>query len=209
MTEQEQQLIQEFIEILQLSLGEEVYTSMYNSINNYLGLIRAYHINYSEVKNNEIKKQLENDNKLMVSARIKNDFGEYCRCASLQIEPILNHFNNIYEREFKDFNNSRKPKDPDYSRMGKYGKLAHWWSFMKRTNRKDYWALYNTLKIREATSHRVELGIIDIQTNLQLMNQNSSSCQRILYFYNQCDFILVKNLTEDLVKGSLLHFKLI
>lgn len=59
---------------------------------------KTFIVDYSQFnflrKNADIKKQIENDAYLAFKARVKDDFVEFCRCISLQLEVITDYFYN-------------------------------------------------------------------------------------------------------------------
>ena len=59
---------------------------------------KTFIVDYSQFdflrKNADIKKQIENDAYLAFNARVKDDFLEFCRCASLQLEVLTDYYYN-------------------------------------------------------------------------------------------------------------------
>jgi len=54
-----------------------------------------YFIDYSHIKDTKFREYLESINRKMIKARIRNDFGEYCRCAFMQIEAMTIKYVNL------------------------------------------------------------------------------------------------------------------
>jgi hypothetical protein len=195
--------------LLQSVLGDDILLTVDRAVQDYIKKVEICKIDYSDVKDNDIKEQLENDNQMMVIARARNNFVEYCKCAALSIESVLEYF---HEQEKRDFNNFVSRSDNEkFAKMGKYGQLAHWWYFMNEGDYNlCYWNIENLLRIRDAASHQ-RLGVTNFSEMIKKFNSRRPAwvCEKIIYFYNQKDFNTVKTKTEWMVKKTLTHFQLL
>ncbi len=63
----------------------------YQRVNDHMGKLNYLPLDYIK-KNSDLKEQLIFYYRMMIRARVKNDFLEYCRFAVLQIELITGHF---------------------------------------------------------------------------------------------------------------------
>ena len=69
----------------------------YNNVHKYISFIDYFALDYIK-KHEWLGKQLNFDYRMMVRARIKNDFLEFCRYAYLQIELMIDVFITEQER---------------------------------------------------------------------------------------------------------------
>jgi L-rhamnose mutarotase len=196
--------------LLQSVLGDEILLTVDHAIQDYIQKVEFCKIDYSDVKDNYVRNQLEHDNQMMLVARARNSFVEYCKCAAFSIESILDYF---HEKEKDDFDIFvSRPNNEKFVRMGKYGQLAHWWDFMNEGDyNQKYWQIVNLLKIRDATSHK-RLGVTSVVEMITIFNNKphlQSMVPRIIDFYDKKDFGIVKTRTEWIVKKTLTHFQLL
>ncbi|QHV00597.1 hypothetical protein [Synechocystis sp. CACIAM 05] len=65
----------------------------YRQVNKLLQSIDYFSLDYlKKAENSDLKDQLRYDCRMMVRARMKNDFREFCRYASLQVELLIDEF---------------------------------------------------------------------------------------------------------------------
>lgn len=179
-----------FNSILQQVLGDDVYLILDQAIQQYKTQITQCSIDYSGVKEIAIKEQLEQDNQMMLVAKARSNFVEYCKSATLSIEAVLDYFNGQKINEYRQF--LTEPNNENFGKMGKYGKFAHWWNFMNLGYRSSlYWEIVTILKLRDATSHRI-LGLNDVTEMITRFNNNPRLRDEIINFYERQDFSTCK-----------------
>jgi hypothetical protein len=94
----EQEMSQKIDDIKELLVKIENYIKVtdyegYRQVNKLLESIDYFSLDYlRKAENFKLKEQLNNDCHMMVRARIKDDFREFCRYASLQVELLLDEF---------------------------------------------------------------------------------------------------------------------
>jgi hypothetical protein len=65
----------------------------YHQVNKLLQCINYFSLDYlKKAENSDLKDQLRYDCRMMVRARMKDDFREFCRYASLQVELLIDEF---------------------------------------------------------------------------------------------------------------------
>lgn len=185
----------------------------------YLNQVKRCYIDYSDIKQEEFKKQLELDSEMMLKAKINNNFEEYCRSACLQIEATLEHFclylcdqdKRLKYPIFLNKDNFWKNKDVDPNKFNKMIAYDFWFSDTynirdrsKYMNKNDYTDIICIMKIRDAASHRT-LGNISFQEKINKVINNNNKLEKTKDFYEKRDFELVKKRTEYLVKNILLR----
>ncbi|MDH6074719.1 hypothetical protein NWP30_10325 [Chrysosporum ovalisporum CS-1034] len=78
----------------------------YNQVKKYMSEIDYYSLDYLK-KNLAVREQLEFDYRMMVRARIENDFLEFCRYADCQIELMIDLL--IKSKKYKGEDDNREP----------------------------------------------------------------------------------------------------
>lgn len=198
-------VMENLLDTVKYILGNELHNSINNALAKYLDELAKLSIDYSHIQDNEVRACFENLDQIMIEAKARNDFAEFCRCASLKIESVLEYFYNQKKDDYKKFiENKRKKYTTDYS---KYSKYEHWYDFFEKNknSKMNYWNIVNLLKIRDSASHR-KFGAKNITENIKKNNNNP---QPIINFYNKRDFYLVKDNTERFVKTTLIYLETI
>ncbi|MEB3122348.1 MAG: hypothetical protein VKL41_14125 [Snowella sp.] len=94
----EQEMSQKIDDIKELLVKIENYIKVtdyegYRQVNKLLQSIDYSSLDYlRKEENSDLIEQLNYDCRMMVRARMKDDFREFCRCASLQVELLLDEF---------------------------------------------------------------------------------------------------------------------
>ena len=199
-------VMENLLDTVKYILGNELHNSINNALAKYLDELSKLSIDYSHIQDNEVRACLENLNQIMIEAKARNDFAEFCRCAGLKIESVLEYFYEQKKDDYKRFiENKSKKFTTDYS---KYSKYEHWYNFFeknKNNNKMNYWNIVNLLKIRDSASHR-KIGAKNITENIKKNNNNH---QHIINFYNNGNFNLVKDYTERFIKTTLMYLETI
>ena len=94
----EQEMSQKIDDIKELLVKIENYIKVtdyegYRQVNKLLQSIDYSSLDYLRKKeNSDLKEQLNYDCRMMIRARMKDDFSEFCRYAALQIELLMDEF---------------------------------------------------------------------------------------------------------------------
>lgn len=205
---QDTHLVTSLLDTIKYVLGSELYDQLNEALRNYIDDITKISIDYSDVKDDLVRSKLENFNQMMIVASARNDFAEFCRCAGLKIESVLEYFIENYETTEEE----TSYHDYQSSYYGKYKKYDYWYNsyFNISEPRHKFYYIYNLLKIRDASSHQ-NLYTSDMIDNIRKVHHKNSdySIQQIIRFYKEQNFNLVKDRSEWFVKTTLLYFKLL
>ena len=153
---------------------DKTWITKINMIEQYLSIDGFQVIDYSFIENERVRNQLICDNIEMSRHRLgkrtgKEDFEEYCRFATLQIEELLNYFYSV--RFYGNLNEIIKfiqSKVPDKfevkgSSLGSVSLWSKFEAFMEETQLKSTGKLYQVgkslIKLRNDGSHRNSLAI--------------------------------------------------
>ncbi|QUS61118.1 hypothetical protein [Synechocystis sp. PCC 7338] len=191
--------------ILQSVLGDDILLAVNHAVNSYVETVNKCQINYADVQDDDIKNQLEDDNKMMLIARSRNDFVEYCKCATLSIESVLRYFKDINKNNYEVFFDNN-----NFPYKSKYIELKFWFDFMNENRMsQEYWDLECILRLRDATSHR-KLGLADVEQMIrEFNNRNAVIRDKTILFYKNRNFEKVKNRTEWLIKKTLVNLQIL
>lgn len=152
----------------------------YKRINQYTEELRYSSVNYL-MKHSWLKEQLEFDFRMMLRARIKDDFIEFCRYANLQIELMIDEFIKALENENRikvkkgnfneinsiEFNDTRANSESNAKRYGgtNLEKLDFCLDFMDINDERTKEIIKNIMKFRNIASHR-DASYTDIETRI-------------------------------------------
>ena len=182
----------------------------------YLDKIKQCYIDYSDIKQEDFKKQLELDSQMMLKAKINNNFEEYCRSACLQIEAALEHFclylcdqnESLKYPIFLNKDHFWSTQNIDPNRFNKMTAYDFWYeeTYKKERDIRDpeYNNILYIMNIRDAASHRT-LGHISFEDKLGKIISNSDTLRYTKQFYEKQNFNLVKKRTENLVRNILIN----
>lgn len=183
----------------------------------YLDQIKRCYIDYSDIKQEKFKKQLELDSQMMLKAKINNNFEEYCRSACLQIEAALEYFTKIKSEGYKKFiDEDYYYKNKDIRFFDKKAAYDFWYEETYKKKRAIHDSNYNNIlyimNIRDAASHRT-LGHVSFEEKLGKVipkkkdpeDKKKSPLDFAIDFYKEHDFALVKRRTKNLVRNILIN----
>jgi len=203
-------LVTNVLDTIKYVLGNDIYYSLNEALQNYINEVTNLSINYSHVNNDLIRNQLEELNTMMIGAKARNDFTEFCRCAGLKIESVLEYFNQEKENDnnYQEFKLNHQEELKKSGIHGKFRQYYYWYYYLdvKNTHKNyNYWDVVNLFKIRNAASHK-DLYTKSIVDQLQKNNRNSDP---IIRFYNERNFEKVKFTTKLVVNTTLTNLKII
>lgn len=142
----------------------------YQRVNDYMGKLNYLSLDYIK-KNTDLKEQLIFYYRMMIRARIKNDFLEYCRFAVMQIELITGHFLEELEKR-----GEIKIQRGDYNRIERINgekapylidKVVFFLQFLQCQNREKLKEVFdNTIKLRNIISH-ADSAYLNIQERIK------------------------------------------
>ena len=201
----ENYLVTNALNTIKYVLGNDLSSRLNTALQDYIDDITRLSIDYSDIEDDLIRSQLEKFNQMMIMAKARNDFAEFCRCAGLEIESVL---------EFFIENHQPKTEDESYENYytgydSKYKRYYYWYKYFNVDEENfKFYHVYNLLKIRDAASHK-SLCTDTMPDNIREMNykNNNYSIEQIIKFYKSKNFTLVKDRTEWFVKKTLLHLE--
>ena len=201
----ENYLVTNALNTIKYVLGNDLSSRLNTALQDYIDDITRLSIDYSDIKDDLIRSQLENFNQMMIMAKARNDFAEFCRCAGLKIESVLEHFieNHKPKTEDKSYENYQSRY------YGKYKKYDYWYDYFNvNEHQSKFYYIYNLLKIRDAASHK-NLYTDTMSENIREIHCRNSdySIEQMIKFYKSKNFTLVKDRTEWFVKKTLLHLE--
>ena len=189
--------------------------SLTQNSQSYSDQVKQCYIDYSDIKDDAFRKQLEKDSQMMLKAKINNDFEQYCQCACLQIEAALEYFTKIKPEIYKKFlDEDNYYKDKDIRFFNKKAAYDFWYEETYKKKRKIHDSNYNNISyimnIRDAASHRT-LGHVSFEEKLEKVipkknpKKEKTYFDYVIDFYKEHDFALVKKRTENLVRNILIN----